>query len=94
VRSKGLVSRLAYAQVDGDHLGDEEILWLCATLLLAGNESTRNAMAGGLEALSTRIPTNGSCSLINPMASRYGGRGDDSVGESHWPHDSSSHSRY
>jgi cytochrome P450 len=53
--SDALISRLAFAQVDGDHLSDEEILWLCATLLLAGNESTRNAMAGGLEALNAHI---------------------------------------
>ncbi|HET9017878.1 MAG TPA: cytochrome P450 [Thermomicrobiaceae bacterium] len=46
-----LVSALAAAQIDGEHLTDEEILYFCYLLILAGNETTRNATSGGLLAL-------------------------------------------
>ena len=46
-----LVSALAAAQLDGQHLTDEEILYFCYLLILAGNETTRNATSGGLLAL-------------------------------------------
>ncbi|HUY99071.1 MAG TPA: cytochrome P450 [Thermomicrobiaceae bacterium] len=46
-----LVSALAAAQIDGQHLSDEEILYFCYLLILAGNETTRNATSGGLLAL-------------------------------------------
>jgi len=49
-----LVSVLAEAQVDGDRLGDPEILMFCLTLLVAGNETTRNLISGGTWALAER----------------------------------------
>jgi len=46
-----LVSALVAAQIDGEHLTDDEILYFCYLLVLAGNETTRNATSGGLLAL-------------------------------------------
>jgi cytochrome P450 len=46
-----LVSRLATSEVDGRPLDDRELLSYCFLLLTAGNETTRNAIAGGLLAL-------------------------------------------
>jgi cytochrome P450 len=46
-----LLSALAVGVVDGDRLSDEEILMFCMTLLVAGNETTRNLVAGGTRAL-------------------------------------------
>jgi len=46
-----LLSALAVGVVDGDRLSDEEILMFCMTLLVAGNETTRNLVAGGTRTL-------------------------------------------
>jgi cytochrome P450 len=46
-----LLSALAAAEIDGDRLADEELLLFCMTLLVAGNETTRNLIAGGAKAL-------------------------------------------
>jgi cytochrome P450 len=46
-----LISALAFAEVDGERLADDEILMFCMTLLVAGNETTRNLIAGGAHAL-------------------------------------------
>ncbi|HLK11552.1 MAG TPA: cytochrome P450 [Candidatus Binatia bacterium] len=46
-----LVSALARAEVEGERLADAEILMFCMTLLVAGNETTRNLIAGGARAL-------------------------------------------
>jgi cytochrome P450 len=46
-----LVSALALAEVDGERLADDEVLIFCLTLLVAGNETTRNLIAGGARAL-------------------------------------------
>jgi len=46
-----LVSRLAASEVDGKPLDDRELLSYCFLLLTAGNETTRNAIAGGTLAL-------------------------------------------
>jgi cytochrome P450 len=47
-----LVSTLAEAEVDEEPLTDEEILYFCYLLILAGNETTRNAISGGMLALA------------------------------------------
>ncbi|MCC6380947.1 MAG: cytochrome P450 [Dehalococcoidia bacterium] len=47
-----LVSVLVDSEMGGDRLSDEDILWFCFLLILAGNETTRNAISGGLLALS------------------------------------------
>jgi methyl-branched lipid omega-hydroxylase len=46
-----LLSRLIHAEVDGQKLNDIEIVAHFAQLMAGGNETTRNALAGGLLAL-------------------------------------------
>jgi len=50
-RKEDLVSILVDAEVDGEKLSEEEILWFCLLLILAGNETTRNGISGGLYSL-------------------------------------------
>jgi cholest-4-en-3-one 26-monooxygenase len=47
-RNEDLVSILTESEVDGEALSDDDILWFCFLLILAGNETTRNAISGGL----------------------------------------------
>lgn len=47
-----LVSTLATVEVDGDRLTDDEIAMFLVQLLVAGNETTRHALSGGLVALA------------------------------------------
>ena len=47
-----VVSALATAAPDGDRLSDDELAMFLIQLLVAGNETTRNLLAGGLAALS------------------------------------------
>ena len=46
-----MVNILLDSEVDGEKLSDEEILWFCFLLIVAGNETTRNAISGGVIAL-------------------------------------------
>lgn len=48
-----LVSVLVHAQVDGDRLDDDELVFEILLLLVGGDETTRNVACGGLEALFT-----------------------------------------
>jgi cytochrome P450 len=60
-----IISELGAAEVDGDRLTDAELGMFLVQLLVAGNETTRNMMSGGLvglaqtpgewEALATRV---------------------------------------
>jgi cytochrome P450 len=47
-----VISRLATVEVDGDTLDDTELAMFLVQLLVAGNETTRNALSGGLVAFS------------------------------------------
>ena len=47
-----LVSILIESEVDGEKLTDEDILWFSFLLILAGNETTRNAISGGMLTLN------------------------------------------
>src|SRR5690606_32628213 len=46
-----LVTILLESEVDGEQLTEDEILDFCTLLVNAGNETTRNAISGGLVAL-------------------------------------------
>ncbi|MFQ5514879.1 MAG: cytochrome P450 [Myxococcota bacterium] len=46
-----LLSALVHAEIDGERLSEPEILIFCLTLLVAGNETTRNLISGGARAL-------------------------------------------
>ena len=47
-----VVSQLATAEIDGDLLGEPELAMFLIQLLVAGNETTRNSISGGLLALA------------------------------------------
>ena len=49
-----LTTALANAIIDGDRLTDDEIVMFQNQLLIAGNETTRNMISGGMAALATR----------------------------------------
>lgn len=49
-----LTTTLANGVVDGDRLSDDEILMFQNQLLVAGNETTRNMLSGGVWALAER----------------------------------------
>jgi cytochrome P450 len=46
-----LISVLLESEVDGERLDEVDILAFCFLLVLAGNETTRNAISGGLQVL-------------------------------------------
>jgi cytochrome P450 len=48
----GVVSLLAHHRIDGRPLTDAELMMFLAQLFIAGNETTRNLMSGGLVALA------------------------------------------
>ncbi len=50
-RRDDLVSVLVGSEIDGEAISEEELLYFCNLLILAGNETTRNAISGGLLAL-------------------------------------------
>jgi cytochrome P450 len=47
-----LVSVLINGEVEGERLTEAELLGFCMTLLVAGNETTRNLLSGGTRALA------------------------------------------
>src|SRR3954451_10285655 len=48
---KDLISRLVTAEVEGERLTEWDLLGFCMSLLVAGNETTRNLLSGALIAL-------------------------------------------
>ena len=49
-----LVSVLVHTELDGRTLSDDELVMFLNQLLIAGNETTRNAISGGLSAFADR----------------------------------------
>jgi cytochrome P450 len=49
-----VISLLATVEADGDRLDDTELAMFLVQLLVAGNETTRNALSGGLVAFADR----------------------------------------
>jgi cytochrome P450 len=49
-----LVSALIHGEIEGDRLTDIEVLFNCFLLILGGQETTRNAITGGMSALMER----------------------------------------
>ena len=49
-----LVSVLVHTELDGRSLSDDELVMFLNQLLIAGNETTRNAISGGLSAFADR----------------------------------------
>ncbi|HEV3264009.1 MAG TPA: cytochrome P450 [Acidimicrobiales bacterium] len=47
-----IISELAAAEIDGDRLSDAELAMFLVQLLVAGNETTRNMVSGGLVAFA------------------------------------------
>jgi cytochrome P450 len=48
-----LISLLVGSEIDGERLEEFDLLMFCMTLLVAGNETTRNLLAHGAHALAT-----------------------------------------
>jgi cytochrome P450 len=46
-----VLTKLALAEVEGERLSEAELGSFCLTLLVAGNETTRNLISGGMQAL-------------------------------------------
>jgi cytochrome P450 len=46
-----VLTTLALAELDGERLSDAELAVFCLTLLVAGNETTRNLISGGMREL-------------------------------------------
>lgn len=48
-----LISTLVHSRIDGEALEEWDLLMFCLTLLVAGNETTRNLLSHGMLALAT-----------------------------------------
>jgi cytochrome P450 len=48
-----IISTLVHSEIDGERLEEFDLLMFCMTLLVAGNETTRNLIAHGTLALAT-----------------------------------------
>jgi len=48
-----VVSTLVHSEIDGERLEEFDLLMFCMTLLVAGNETTRNLLSHGTHALAT-----------------------------------------
>jgi cytochrome P450 len=51
--AEDIISTLVHSEIDGERLEEFDLLMFCMTLLVAGNETTRNLIAHGTLALAT-----------------------------------------
>lgn len=51
--SHDVISTLTHSEIDGERLEEFDLLMFCMTLLVAGNETTRNLLSHGTHALAT-----------------------------------------
>ncbi|MEE9609016.1 MAG: cytochrome P450 [Myxococcota bacterium] len=68
---EGLMSVLVHAEIDGQRLDDDLLLHESLLLLVGGNETTRNVISGGMEAL-IRNPEQRRVLLDDPAKIRSG----------------------
>lgn len=50
-----LISILVHAEIDGERLSDDDILWESLLLLIGGDETTRHVLSGGMYQLLTHL---------------------------------------
>jgi cytochrome P450 len=50
-----VISTLVHSEIDGERLEEFDLLMFCITLLVAGNETTRNLLSHGVVALATHV---------------------------------------
>jgi cytochrome P450 len=64
-RENDLITILLESEIDGEKLNEADLLAFCFLLIVAGNETTRNAISGGLQVLSEH-PEQKAKLLANP----------------------------
>ena len=80
-----LVSVLLESEIDGERLDEVDILAFCFLLVLAGNETTRNAISGGLLG-AVRAPGRARAAAGGHVAAGLRGRGDPALDLAGAPH--------
>ena len=65
-----LISVLAQVEIEGRRLSDAELTMFLVQLLVAGNETTRNMISGGLVALADRPGRGNSCAVTGRSCRR------------------------
>ena len=54
-KQEDLISLLLEAEIDGEHLTEEEVLGFCILLLVAGNETTTNLITNGVRYMTEDV---------------------------------------
>ena len=79
-----IVSQLIASEIDGQPLTEEQLLNYCELIVEAGNETTRNAISGGLLAFSQNTEQWEQLQA-RPRAPPGRGGGDPPLGQPHHP---------
>ena len=83
-----LMSVLVHAEVDGDRLDDDALIFESLLILIGGDETTRHVISGGMDA-AAGDPAPGSACAADRVARPRRGRGDAALGQpdqEHGPH--------
>ena len=83
--SDDLISDLIRAEEDGDRLTHDELLMLCATLLGAGTDTTRNQLAAAVQTLAAH-PAQWAMVARRPRAGSRRGSRADALQPNHFRH--------